>query len=96
MLATIKFLFIIMSISSFLTQKFNFKQENSILISFVGINLILYILGLFNILFIGIYIIYIISFISSIFIIYNIINTKNIHRYFTVRKYNLYFSYYTN
>lgn len=75
-LTTVKFLLIILSISSCLTIKFNFKNENSILITFLGINLLIYILGLFNIMIFGLYIIYILSLISIVYIIYSIIKKK--------------------
>ena len=75
-LTTFKFLIIILSISSCLTIKFKLKNEKSILITFLGINLLIYILGLLNIMVFGLYISYILSFLSIVYIIYSIIKKK--------------------
>ena len=69
-------IFILVSIASFITQKFKFKQESSVTITFLGITLFLYLSGLFNLMRFAVVIIYIISVISFIYIIYCLIKKK--------------------
>lgn len=85
MLVAIKFIIIILSIASCFTIKFKFKQENSILITFLSIGLLLYILGLFNLMKLGIYIILISTIIALGYIIYSFYKKKvDIKEIFTV------------
>ena len=76
MVVSIIALFICISIASFLTQKFNFKQESSVAITFLGIALLLYISGLFNLMKFAVYAIYIISILSTIYTIYCLFKKK--------------------
>jgi hypothetical protein len=70
MFVAIPFIIIILSISSCLTVKFKFKQENSILITFLSTGILLYILGLFNIMKFGIYLIQILTVLGIVYLIY--------------------------
>lgn len=73
----LKYLIIIMSISSCLTLKTKLKQEQSILVSFLGINIFTYILGLFNLLKYSIFLIYLISGIALIYLIVLLVKEKS-------------------
>ena len=77
MIATIKFLMIILPIATFLTVKFKFKQENSILIIFLSGILLIYGLGVFNIMIGAVYILVVLAVLSTIYIIYAAIK-KNV------------------
>lgn len=76
MLTSIIAIIILISIASCITEKFKFKQENSILITFLSIALFLYISGLFNLMKYATYLIYIVSICSIIYIIYCLIKKK--------------------
>lgn len=70
MLVAIKFIILILILSSCLTVKFKFKQEYSLLITFLSIGLLLYLLGLFNIMKFGIYLILILAILGIVYLIY--------------------------
>lgn len=76
MLVTMMALIIVISIASLITQKFKFKQESSIAITFLSIAIFLYIMGLFNLMKYAVYIIYAISIICLIYVIYCLIRKK--------------------
>ncbi len=76
MIVSIFALFIILSISFALNIQFRIKQENSVLITFLGIAIFLYLAGLFDVLKLAVYGIYIISIICFIYIIYFIVKKK--------------------
>ena len=85
MLVALKFLIIILSSSSGITAKFKFKQENSILITMLGIGIFLYVLGLIGLMKIGIYLIILLSIVSIIYLIYKTIKKQiNFKEIFTV------------
>ena len=81
----VKSLIMIISISSYLTLKTKLKQEQSIVISFLGINLIFYVLGIFNLFQFAISFIWIITLISFINLIIMLLKDKTkIKRIFTL------------
>lgn len=85
MFVAIKFLIITLILSSCITVKFKFKQENSILITFLTIGLLLYVLGLFNIMKFGIYLIIFLTILGIIYLVYKIIKKEvKIKEIFTV------------
>ena len=85
MLVAIKFLIIILSISSGITVKFKFKQENSVLMTMLGTGILLYALGLIGLMKIGIYLIILLSLLSIIYLIYKFIKKQiDIKGIFTV------------
>lgn len=76
MLVTIEFLFMVLIIASCITIKFKIRQENSILMTFLTINLFIYLLGLINIMKIALYIIAILDIIGLGYIIYSAIKKR--------------------
>ncbi len=76
MIAVIEFLIIVLIIASCITIKFKFKQENSIVITFLGITLLIYVLGLFNIMKYALFIVIILDIIGIAYIVYS--TKKNI------------------
>lgn len=76
MITVILVIGILISIASCMTIKFKFKQENSILITMLSIGIFLYVLGLVNLMKIGIYIIIVISILGLAYIIYSLIKKK--------------------
>ena len=85
MLVAIKFIIIVLSVASCITIKFKFKQENSILITFLFIGILLYLLGLFNLMKLGIYLILILMIVAWGYILYSIYNKKiEVKEIFTV------------
>ena len=69
-------LLICLPIASFFTQKFKFKQEVSVTITFLSITLLLYLFGLFNLMKYCIYLIYLTAIFSTIYILYCFIQKK--------------------
>ena len=67
---------IFISMATYITQKFKFKQESSVTIVFLSSALLLYIAGLFNLMKYAVYAIYVLSIISFIYIIYCVIKKK--------------------
>ena len=67
---------IFISMATYITQKFKFKQESSVTIVFLSSALLLYIAGLFNLMKYAVYAIYILSILSLVYIIYCIIKKK--------------------
>lgn len=76
MIVVIEFLLMILVIASCITIKFKFKQENSILITFLSSILMIYLLGLFDIMIVSLYIIAFLDLLGIIYIIYSIIKKK--------------------
>ena len=76
MIVVIEFLLAVLIIASCITIKFKFKQENSILITFLSACLLIYILGLFNIMIAALYIIAILDILGIIYIIYSAIKKQ--------------------
>ena len=76
MLVSLIAIFICISIASCITQKFKFKQESSVAITFLSIALVIYIAGLFNLMKYAVYLIYFISICSLIYIIYCLVRKK--------------------
>lgn len=76
MIVTLIVLAIVLSISTAITICFKFKQENSILTTFLSIGFILYLFGLINIMKFAIYIIIWLAIICFIYDIVNIIKKK--------------------
>ncbi|MFR2534532.1 MAG: hypothetical protein ACLS95_04805 [Clostridia bacterium] len=62
--------------ASCLTIKWNWKQENSIVITFLSIGFILYLFGLLDHLLWGTYVIYAMTFIAGIYFIYSLLKKK--------------------
>lgn len=67
---------IFISMATYITQKFKFKQESSVTIVFLSSALLLYIAGLFNLMKFAVYLIYLFAIISFVYIIYCIIKKK--------------------
>lgn len=67
---------IYISIGTFITQKFKFKQESSVTIAFMGSALFLYLAGLIDLMKYAVYIIYIAAIVSFGYIIFCIIKKK--------------------
>lgn len=75
-LTLIKFLLLIFPISSAITTKFKYHQEESILITYLLTLIAFYILGLVNLLNIGLYLLIVVAIIATIYDIYAIIKKK--------------------
>ena len=85
MLAVLLMFMIVFSIASAITIRFHWKQENSILTVFLGIGLLLYILGLINYMLVAIYIVIALAIIAFIYTIISIIKKQvAIEEIFTV------------
>lgn len=76
MIVAIEMALILIVIASAITQKWKWKQENSILLTFLAIGLFTYILGLIGLMRFSIYLIYLVLFISIIYLIYSAIKKK--------------------
>lgn len=76
MIVTLIVLAIVLSIATTLTIRFKFKQENSILITFLSIGFILYLFGLINIMKIAVYGIIIFAILCFIYDIVSIVKKK--------------------
>ena len=76
MITVIEFLLANLIIASCITIKFKFKQENSILMTFLSITLLIYILGLLNIMKYALYIVAILDILGIVYIIYSAIKHK--------------------
>ena len=68
MIIAIEFAIILIIIASAITTKWKFKQENSILLTFLSIGIFTYILGLVNLMKFSIYIILALTVISIIYL----------------------------
>lgn len=75
-LTLIKCLLLILPIASSITIKFKYHQEESVLIAYLSTLFILYILGIFNILSVGIYLLIIIAIATSVYDIYALAKKK--------------------
>lgn len=76
MIVVMEFLLMILIIASCITIKFKFKQENSILITFLSITLLTYVLGLFNVMNLAFYIVIILDILGIGYILYSGIKKK--------------------
>ena len=76
MLVAVEFALILIIIASAITTKWKFKQENSLLLTFLSIGIFTYILGLINLMKFSIYIILALTVLSMIYLIYAFIKKK--------------------
>ena len=76
MIIAIEFAIILIIIASAITTKWKFKQENSILLTFLSTGIFTYVLGLINLMKFSIYIILALTVISIIYLIYAFIKKK--------------------
>lgn len=76
MIVSIKFLLMILIIASCITIKFKFKQENSILITFLSSTLLIYMFGLFDKMIVSLYLIGFLDLLGIIYIIYSVIKKR--------------------